>query len=149
MKLPETDIKFSPFSDLDEKLTRVRLRILVVDDNSVALEKLVSELNKEFDVVGTATNGSAALKVLRECDPDVVVTDLSMPGLNGIELAREILKDSSPPRVIICTVESDTDLIQAALGAGAFGFVFKRQLARDLVRAVKTVAHGDLFVSSS
>lgn len=127
----------------------MRLRVVAADDNSFVLDVLVSTLEGAFDVVGTARNGNEALEVVRACHRDVLVTDLEMPGLSGIELTKEVLKTCADLRVVICTVETDADILQAAERAGAFGFVAKTQIPRDLIVAVNAVALGRYFVSPS
>jgi DNA-binding NarL/FixJ family response regulator len=123
------------------------LRIAVVDDNADILNKLISVLQTEFDVVATATDGKSALESIRSCCPDVVVLDLEMPLLNGIEVTRELSKHSPRPAVVICSVESDPEFIEAARDAGALGYVFKARIEADLIAAVNSVARGQSFVS--
>jgi len=125
----------------------MKLRLAVVDDNAYFLSELISVLETEFNVVATATDGKSALESIRSCFPDVVVLDLEMPGLNGIEVTRELSKDTPRPAVVICSVESDPELIEAAREAGALGYVFKARIRKDLVAAVKLVFRGQSFVS--
>jgi DNA-binding NarL/FixJ family response regulator len=127
---------------------RMKLRIVVADDNELVLGKLVSILEVEFEVLKTATNGKSALEIITSCRPDVVVLDLEMPGLNGIEIARELKKCTPAPAVLICSVERDLEIVDAALKAGALGYVFKSRVERDLIMAVKSVARGQRFVST-
>lgn len=127
----------------------MNLRIVVVDDNADILNKLISILETVFDVVGTATDGKSALESIRSCRPDVVVLDLELPLLNGIEVTRELSKYSPRPAVLICSVESDPEFIQAAREAGALGYVFKARIGTDLITAVNSVARGQSFVSSA
>jgi DNA-binding NarL/FixJ family response regulator len=125
----------------------MNLRIAVADDNADFLNKLISVLETEFDVVATATDGKSALESIRSCCPDVVVLDLEMPLLNGIEITRELSKHSPRPAVVICSVESDPEFIEAAREAGALGYVFKVRIGTDLIAAVNSVARGQPFVS--
>ena len=126
----------------------MKLRVVVADDNANFLSELISVLETEFDVVATATDGKSALESIRNCCPDVVVLDLEMPLLNGIEVTRELSEHSPRPAVVICSVDSDPDFIEAAREAGALGYVFKTHAARDLNLAVKSVACGRSFVST-
>jgi two-component system chemotaxis response regulator CheB len=87
----------------------MKLRIVVADDNADFLRKLVSVLETEFDIVATAPDGESALERIRSCRPDVVVLDLEMPGLNGIEVSSELSKHNPRPAIVICSVESDPD----------------------------------------
>jgi DNA-binding NarL/FixJ family response regulator len=125
----------------------MKLRIVVADDSPSFLEKLVSILEVEFDVIKTAMDGKSSLEMIINCQPDVVVLDLEMPGLNGIEIARELMKYSPRPAIVICSVENDLEVVDAALKAGALGYVFKARAARDLIAAVNSVARGQSFVS--
>jgi two-component system response regulator DegU len=127
----------------------MKLRIVVADDNKAFLVMMVSLVATEFEVVATAADGRSALECIRLCRPDVVVLDLEMPGLNGIELTKELIKDSSSPAVVICSVENAPEIVEAALQAGILGYVFKARVAADLVAAVKSAARGQSFVSPS
>ena len=126
-----------------------KIRILLAEDNPAVLRELVNLLVTEFDVVATAENGQLALEHIRQDRPDVVVLDLEMPILNGIEVTGELNKVAPRPAVVICSVETDPEIVEAARKAGALGYVFKTRTARDLVAAVKSVARGDAFISSS
>ena len=123
-------------------------RITVADDNQRFLCTLVSVLSADFEVIGTATDGRSALDQIQLLQPCVAVLDLNMPGLNGIEVAKEVVRLRLACRVIICSVEEAPELIEAAQLAGALGYVLKRKLNRDLVLAVKCVSDGQPFVSA-
>ena len=123
------------------------LKVVVADDNPAVLQQLVSLLATEFGVVSTADNGKLALESAQRHRPDVVVLDLAMPVLNGIEVTRELRKLGPTPAVVICSVESDPEVIEAARQAGALGYIFKRHMDRDLIEAVKSAARGEPFVS--
>ena len=125
----------------------MKLRLAVADDNADVLSELISVLETEFDVVVTATDGKSALEGIRRCSPDVVVLDLKMPGFNGIEVTRELSNHARRPAVVICSVECDPEIIEAAREAGALGYVFKARIRKDLVAAVKSVVRGQSFVS--
>ena len=124
-----------------------RLRIIVADDNPAFLRELISLLTAEFEVVATAADGKSALDLIRRYKPDLVVLDLAMPILNGIELTRELAKHS--PSVVICSVETDPEIVEAARQVGALGYVFKVRVKRDLILAVKSAVQGRPFVSPS
>lgn len=127
----------------------MKLPIIIADDNQKALTALVKVLSSEFEIVATATDGSSALEQILRLQPSVAVLDLNMLGLNGIEIAREIARRGLPSRVIICSVEKDPELIEAAYNAGALGYVFKANLQTDLPAAVKCAACGKAFISCS
>ncbi|HEY2169254.1 MAG TPA: response regulator transcription factor [Candidatus Angelobacter sp.] len=127
----------------------MKLRILIADDNRKVLFALVKALSLEFDVIATATNGRSALEQIRLLQPSVAVLDLNMPELNGIEVTREIVRQRLSCAVVICSVAKAPELIEAALAAGALGYVYKRRLNQDLAIAVKRAAHGESFRSGS
>ena len=116
-----------------------RPRLLVADDHPAFLKKLVSLLTTKFDVVATAADGNSALDLIRRYVPDLAVLDLDMPGLNGIEVTRELAKSSKDPPVLICSVTTDADVVDAARQAGALAYVFKTRIEQDLILAVKSV----------
>jgi DNA-binding NarL/FixJ family response regulator len=115
-----------------------KLRLIVADDSPPFLRELVSLLGVEFDVVATAADGKTALDLIRRYEPDLVVLDLQMPGLNGIEITRELAKNSSYPPVVICSAESDPDIVEAAREAGAVEYIFKERIETDLTLAVRS-----------
>jgi len=124
-----------------------RLRVLVADDHPAALQGLISLLSIEFEVVASAEDGNTALDLIRTKKPEVAVLDLRMPGLSGLDITRELAKHPSSPPVVICAAETDSDIVQAALQAGALSFVFKARLKADLILAVKFAAQGKSFIS--
>src|ERR1700747_1744002 len=96
----------------------MKLRIVVAADNAALWARILSALATEFDVVATAADGRSALECIRLCQPNVVLLDLEMPGLNGIEVTRELAKSPSSPAVVICSVETDLEFFGAARQAG-------------------------------
>jgi DNA-binding NarL/FixJ family response regulator len=125
----------------------VQLRLVVADDNPQSLKRLVSLLQVEFEIVATATDGKSALDLVRQWKPDVVVLDLIMPQLNGIEVTRELAKHRQGPPVVICSAETGSEGVEAALGAGAIAYVFKALIEEDLALAVQWAHQGRSFVS--
>jgi len=125
-----------------------RPKIIIADDNHALLRQMVSLLSDEFDVVATALDGRIAREKILQYRLDVVVLDLEMPFLNGMEVTRELRKLTPGPRVVICSVESDEDIVEAAQQAGALGYVFKTHMTKDLIEAVKSAASGESFISS-
>jgi DNA-binding NarL/FixJ family response regulator len=125
----------------------MKLRIVVVDDSASFLAMFVSVLGTEFDIVATAMDGKSALESIRSCRPDVIVLDLEMPVLNGIEVTEELVKHPPCPAIVICSVENDPEVVEAARRAGALGYVFKSRVSTDLVEAVKSVARGQSYIS--
>jgi DNA-binding NarL/FixJ family response regulator len=123
------------------------LPAFVADDNPPFLQDLVSLLADEFDVVATAADRKSALDLIRRYRPDLVVLDLQMPELNGIEVTRELAKHPHSPPVVICSVETDPQVVEAARQAGAIAYVFKMRVQKDLILAVKSAVQGRIFVS--
>jgi CheY-like chemotaxis protein len=124
-----------------------KIRIIVADDNPLFLDTLVSLLAIEFDIVATATDGGSSLDLVRANAPDLVVLDLAMPGLNGIQVTKELAKSPFSPSVVICSVETDTEIVKAAIEAGAVAYVHKSRIEIDLISAIKTAVQGRSFVS--
>jgi DNA-binding NarL/FixJ family response regulator len=125
----------------------MKTRVVVADDNPAVLSKLVSILQRAFEVVGTAADGSSAIECAARENPDVVVLDLEMNDLNGIEVTRRLHLNYRPYPIVICSVETDRAIVEKALNAGVMGFVFKLRMGRDLIPAVNSAARGQSFVS--
>ena len=120
------------------------IRVVVAEDHALVRSGLVELLSAagDVDVVGTASNGEEALGAVRELRPDVVLMDLSMPVLDGIEATRRIAVDGGP-RVVVLTSFSDRDRILGALDAGAVGYLLKDAEPEELVRGVRAAARGE------
>lgn len=101
----------------------------------------MSLLDGRFHIVATAACGKSAMEAIRRWKPDIALVDLNMPGLNGIEVTRESAKDPFGPRVVICSAESDPEVIQAAREAGAVACVTKSRLEADLIPALNSAVH--------
>lgn len=100
-----------------------------------------------FDVVGVAGDGQAAMEAALELHPDVIVLDISMPVLNGIQAAKRLREFDPSSKIVFLTVDRDSDICRAALETGALGYVLKPRLASDLIPAVKQALLGLQFVS--
>ena len=124
-----------------------KLRAIVADGNPLFLQNLVVLLASEYEVVATAADGITALELIRRFQPDFVVLDLRLSMLNGIEIAREVAGNVPSPPVIICSVETDPGIVEAARKAGVMAYVFKARLRKDLLQAVKSTRQGKPFVS--
>jgi len=124
------------------------VRVLLVDDHELVRAGLRSLINDTPDlrVVGEASDGSQAVARVRELRPDVVVTDLSMPGMDGAAATERIVQECPEARVIALTAHDDRAHLTRLLGAGASGYVLKRAAAEELVRAIRTVAAGSTYV---
>ena len=124
-----------------------RTRILLAEDNEALLAELCRELKEEFEIVGTASNGQDAVDGVLRLDPDVVVLDINMPILNGIQASLRIHESYPRSKVLFLTIHENDEYVSAAFSAGATGYVTKRRLASDLVRAIQEVGRGNVFLS--
>jgi DNA-binding NarL/FixJ family response regulator len=126
----------------------VTLKIVIADDHGLLRAGLRTVLSAEPDieVIGEAADGDTALELARALQPDVLVTDISMPGANGIEVARQARTLAPGTRVLIVTMFEDESLLRAALAAGAAGYLSKRSVTSDLIKAVRTVAGGETYM---
>jgi DNA-binding NarL/FixJ family response regulator len=122
-------------------------RVLLVDDNEAILARESALLSRSCDVVGTVTDGPAALEAARTLRPDVIVLDISMPGMSGLEVAACLRKEGSTAAVVFLTVHDDQEFILAAKAAGGIGYVLKPRLASDLMLAVREAREGRPFLS--
>jgi DNA-binding NarL/FixJ family response regulator len=124
------------------------IRVLIADDHRLLRAGLRSLLAAEPDmqVVGEAADGTDALQLALELRPDVLLADISMPGPDGIELARWISRELPTTRVLMVSMHEDVRLVQDALAAGAAGYVSKRAAEADLVTAIRTVASGEVYL---
>ena len=124
------------------------MRVLLADDHEILRDALKALLEREgLTVVGTASDGRAAVAAARQLMPDVVVLDVAMPEMNGVDAAREITRAHPGTHVILLTGLDDARFISEALKAGVRGFVLKTQGADDLLRAIQAVQRGVLYVS--
>ena len=125
------------------------IRVVLADDHSVVREGLGHLLAAQSDVavVGEASTGHEALRVVRETNPDVVVLDIAMPDVDGIEVARRICRDTPSARCIILSMHSDAHYVRSALAAGALGFVVKSSSGKQLISAVRAVHSGHRYLS--
>jgi len=124
-------------------------RVLLVDDHAVLRRGLRFMLDEEQDleVVGEAGDGCEAIELFRELKPDVVVMDISMKGLNGIEATHQIISEAPDTRVVALSIHSGRRYIEGMLGAGAAGYILKDSAPEDLVEGIRTVRRGEVFLS--
>lgn len=125
------------------------ISVLLVDDNGAMLTDLGDELGADFEIAGTAENGEEAVRAVVRLDPDVLVLDITMPLMNGLQVA-EYVRDKHPrTKILFLTIHEEPEYISAAFAAGACGYVTKRRLASDLAFAIREVFGGRNFVSPS
>jgi DNA-binding NarL/FixJ family response regulator len=124
-----------------------KVRVVLADDSPHFSDVIRSTLGGSFHVVAAVSDGRQAMIAVLDLDPDLLITDLSMPYLDGLQLARELKKASCRTKIIMLTMHNDPALISAALDAGVSGYVLKARLSLDLVPAVNEVMNGNTFVS--
>ena len=124
-----------------------RHRILLADDHRIVAEGLKRLLEPEFDLVAVVEDGRALLSAASELKPDVIVSDISMPELNGVEALEEMKKHDPEVRVVFLTMHHNVAYARKALDAGALGFVLKHSAVAELILAVRAAAAGRTFVS--
>ena len=122
-------------------------RLLLAEDHVETAELLCDLLQPEFDVVAHVRDGVALVAAAERLEPDVIVSDITMPGLDGIAAAAEILRHNAAARIILVTVHADPLLAERGLATGALGYVLKRMAGDELVPAVHSALRGELYVS--
>jgi two-component system response regulator NreC len=125
------------------------MNILIADDHGVVregLKRMISE-QPDMEVVGEAENGQVTVKLARELIPDVILMDISMPNLNGIEAARFILKENPAIKIIALSMHSEKRFVIEMLRAGALGYVLKSYLFDEVLRAIEVVRRNDYYLS--
>jgi len=127
-----------------------KITVLVAEDHTIVRQGIVSLLNKEDNiiVVGEARNGREAIKLCQDKRPDIVVMDMAMPNLNGIEATKIITKNCPGIKIIILSMYSEEEYILKAMKAGASGYLIKKSAADDLINALFAVNEGKIFFSS-
>jgi DNA-binding NarL/FixJ family response regulator len=124
-----------------------RIRVLLADDHRMITESLKSLLVTEFDLVGAVNDGRAMVRAARALQPDVIVADISMPELNGIEALMEIKRFDPGIRVVFLTMHREVAYARRAFEAGAVGFVLKHSAPEELILAVRAAASGQTFMT--
>ena len=127
------------------------LRVLIADDHPVVLAGVRSVLNGDpgLEIIGEARDGETALRMAIELNPAIMVLDLSMPGLNGVEVTRQLLAEAPSCKVVVLTVHEDRAYLRKLIEVGAVGYVLKRSVAEDLLRAIHAVAAGGIYLDPS
>lgn len=126
-----------------------RPRIVLADDHRIVLEGLRSLLQPEFELAGTAENGLELLELVEHTHPDVIITDISMPMLNGIDAVRKLREMQVEAKIVFLTMHPDVVYATRALEAGASGYVLKHSAPDELISAIHEVLRGGTFVSTA
>ncbi len=124
-----------------------RIRVLLADDHTLVLEGLKRLLAADFDLVGMVENGRELLEVAPELKPDVVLLDISMPLLNGVDAARQLKKTEPEIKIIFLTMHAEKTYVTEAFNAGASGYLLKSSAASELVSAIQEVARGRVYLT--
>ena len=122
-------------------------RVVLADDLSPVLSAVSRLLQDSFEIVGRASDGLHALEAIMTLDPDVAVLDISMPGMSGIEVARELRSRGARAKVVFLTVHEDADILATCLAAGGLGYVVKLLMEADLIPAINEALANREFVS--
>ena len=124
-------------------------RVLIADDFQPFLDRIVDLLSRDFCVVGSVTNGAELVAAATSLRPDVIVVDIYMPVMNGLEAAGRLRVDGSQVPIVYMTAHHESELLDAVQNTGALGYVTKQHLAQDLVPAIRAALEGRHFVSRS
>lgn len=127
------------------------IRILLADDHKLLIDGLrpLLERQKDMEVVGVASDGVEAVEMASTLKPDILLLDISMPGLNGIDAARKIIRDWPDIKIIMLSMHADRRYIQESLRNGARGYVLKESAVGEVIKAITAVQNGEVFFSSS
>ena len=124
-----------------------KTRVLLADDHQIFLEGLKGLLESEFEIVGTVEDGRVLVKEAERLNPDVIVSDISMPLLNGVEAVRQLKKTNDQIKVVFLTMHPDVSFAALAFEVGASGYVIKSSASRELVTAINDVMMGKTYVT--
>lgn len=128
--------------------TMTRTTVLLADDHAIVAEGLARLLgDQEFDVVGAVGNGSQLIEAAKRLRPDVIVTDLSMPGMSGLDVLARLKSDGIDSKVIVLTMHDDADLATSAIRGGAAGFLLKEGAGEELLSAIGQVLLGHVYIT--
>lgn len=125
-----------------------QMRILIADDHAAMLAQTACLVGEQHQIVGTVTNGLDLLEASARLDPDLIILDITMPGLDGFEAARRLKQAGCRSRMVFLTVHEDADYAQEALALGADAYVVKSRIASDLMPAIAFALDGHNFISA-
>lgn len=142
------DIAGDPDAIVVSREPTVKHRVFIADDQKEMLRTIAAAIWDEFQIVGMAANGREVLKLVPILHPEILVLDIVMPVVNGIEAALRLKASGSPSKIVFVSVYEDHDFVDAAFAAGAKAYVLKSHLSDDLVPAIESVLKGRSFVSA-
>jgi len=126
-----------------------RRRVLLADDHPLVLQRVKAFLQPTFDVVGVAHDGLEMIEQTKRLNPDVIVADISMPGVDGIAAAHRLQEMGAKITIVFLTIHESPEFVEACLAEGALGYVVKAHMKRDLIPAIEAALSGQSFVSST
>jgi DNA-binding NarL/FixJ family response regulator len=132
---------------MTDKAYVTKSRILLADDHPAMLGKVAELLGGTCQIIGSVPNGRVAVDTTIQQHPDVLLMDISMPVMNGIEAAKYLIQCHTEAKIVFLTVHDDPDFVNAALDAGATGYVVKSHMATDLLPAIREAIAGHRFIS--
>ncbi len=124
------------------------MRVLPADDHAGVLVAIQNILEPEFEIVGCVDNGESLVEAAKNLQLDVIITDISMPKLSGLEAAKRLRTSGCSSKLVFLTIHTDPDVVRTALETGALGYVAKNSLTTDLVIAIREALQGRAFVPS-
>lgn len=133
--------------DTREGATVAKIRVVLADDHPEMIAKIRRTLDEEFEVIDSVEDGNQAVDAVTMMDADILVTDISMPVLDGLQAANRLRAVNSRVKIIFLTIHEDRDYVAAALSTGASGYVTKARINTDLVHAIHEALQGNIFVS--
>jgi DNA-binding NarL/FixJ family response regulator len=128
-----------------------KIKILIADDHTIMRDgiRALLSLQEDVEIVGEASTGQEAIEKASEFSPDLIIMDISMPGMDGLEATRRILKQNPKAKILILTQHDDKEYVLSAIKAGCAGYLPKRALGSELVSAIRAIYHGDSFLYPS
>ena len=125
-----------------------KIKVLITDDHAIVREGLqaILSVQPDIEVVGEATNGEESVKKAKELQPDIILMDITMPRMNGLEATREIKKQNPEMKILVLTMHEEDDYFYRILEAGASGYFIKGGSFNELITALRVVWHGDVFI---
>jgi len=142
-------LSFELLGSLKERATLARPRILLADDHRAMLKREVSILQPNFEVIGVVNDGKTLVSEAQRLQPDVIVLDITMPIMTGIEAAQELRKSGSTAKLVFLTVHQETVFIDKCFSEGGIAYVIKSRMVSDLVSAINEALSDHPFVSPS
>ena len=139
--------KRGPAQPYERTQPLMRVRVLIADDHQLVVEGVVALLRSSFDVVGTASSGQELLSEATRLAPDVIVADITMPGLTGIEAAHQLMEAGSTAKFVFLTIHPEGEFIAACMAEGALGYILKSHMKTDLIPAINAAISGRTFIS--